>query len=112
MTARLKRIENGLKWFLKEHASFNKPFFPRDIYSDNSIKNTVFMPFRQYQLCTARFGLRIGILNRVIRVISNNFKIQPQENNKVRLFEEMTNVSALELVSKELNHFGNIALFF
>ena len=38
-------------------------------YSDNSIKSTILMPFWQYVLALyCRFGLRIGILNRVIRV--------------------------------------------
>ena len=43
----------------------------RAMYSDNSIKSTVLIPFRQYILAMyCQFGLSIGTLNRVIRVLA------------------------------------------
>ena len=40
-------------------------------YSDDSIKSTILMPFWQYILALyCGFGLRKGILNRVIRVVA------------------------------------------
>ena len=71
--SRLKVSESQKPIFLKLHCPKNDRIFRQNSalwsYSDNSIKSTVLMPFRQYVLALCcRFGLRIVILNRAIRV--------------------------------------------
>ena len=73
------------------------------MYSDNSVKNTVLRPNRQYKASTAKMAS--GILNRVIRVLMTDFMFVLSWNEREQFqreegqfidFQEILNKKPLE----------------